>query len=521
MLGFSLTYYYFLVFPIALLGFSALRRYGQSIQFTFVTLTSLLFLALADFRSLLLLVTLVFANYHLHEYLRSGKQRKIALRLGIVYNLLPLVLLKVTPGLLGDIAPKSLSFNVLLPLGLAFYALQQITALVDIYKNPSLRMSFSAYCFYSCFFLTIVSGPIFRYQDAISQYQTRLTKRKRRYFTTKGLSLFIVGLAKFALLASPITQHLNVFFTGLTNIEGLQLTFTEGLYIIIGCLVSLYFSFSAFSDMAIGLALCFGIQLPVNFDSPLKAKTPTQYINTWHMSFIAFVRIYVFQPVFRAGKRLPIVQMEPRIMLAWSMAVFCSFFITGAWHAPTTFMMWQSALVALLIVLTQLGLSSSATSKYRFVFSGFISQGLTRLVIFTTALFFFSPTLDIAVHIVNSVITPSIISLSGTFSVLADPTSSQLLTFNGFFPNYSGFPQTWKAHLYLPTAGLSLIHLVVALGIAMSMPNTMHIFGLIHSRYASLIEFKWRLSGMQILILSVLLYLSIDALEHGQAFTYG
>lgn len=521
MLGFALSYYYFLVFPLCLAGFYLLRHQGRPRQYQSVALTSMLFLLMIDVQSFVILLALVLGNYRIHHYLRGTTYRTHWLTLGVVYNLLPLVVLKVMPGLIGDVAPKSLSFNVLLPIGLAFYALQQITALVDIHKKPSLHMPFWTYCFYSFFFLTVISGPIFRYQDAIAQYTTPISTRKQWYFTAKGLSLFIVGLAKFALIASPISEHLTIFFTGLTSIEGLQLTFTEGLYVLIGCLLSLYFSFSAFSDMAIGLALCFGLQLPVNFDSPLKAASPSQYINTWHMSFIQFIRLYIFQPAFKQGKKLPIRNIEHKIIFAWSSAVFLSFFLTGAWHAPTLFMMGQSAIVAFIIVITQLWLGSSSPAGTTSYLRGVSTKLLTQLVIFVTALFFFSPNIDAASAVITSVFTPSEISLSALMGFIIGVGQDSIVTFNGFFPNYAGFPHTWKASLYLPSAGLSLLHLAVALAIALTMPNTMHIFKLHHSQYTSMINIQWRLSLVQCVILAVVFYISIDALQHGQAFTYG
>lgn len=479
------------------------------------------FLLMIDVRSFLILITLVIVNYRLHHYLRGEKHRKYVLLAGVVFNLLPLVILKITPGLMGGVEPRTLSFNVLLPIGLAFYALQQITALVDIYKEPLLKMSFWSYCFYSFFFLTLISGPIFRYKEALSQYHKRLSKRKQWYLAVKGVSLFIVGLAKFALIASPISQHLTVFFTGLTTIEGLQLTLTEGIYIIIGCLISLYFSFSAFSDMAIGLAMCFGLQLPINFDSPLKASTPTQYINTWHMSFIQFIRLYVFQPTFAVCKKLPINNFEYKIVFAWSCAVFFSFFLTGAWHAPTLFMMVQSAIVALLIVVTQLWLSSSSNITSHISINKLASRLLTHILIFVTALFFFSPEIKVATQVLNSVIMPTEISLSAYMAVINAYDLTNIMTFNGFFPNYAGFPMAWKDSLYLPSAGLSLAHLICAFWVAVTMPNTMQIFELQQSRYRSAIDLRWRLSYMHIMLLSVMFYLSIDALGNGQAFTYG
>lgn len=481
----------------------------------------MIFLLLADLLSFVLLLVLVVSNYWLQDKVRSSVYSKYITSFAVIFNLLPLVLLKVFPELIGSTEPKSLSFNVLLPLGLAFYALQQITAIVDIYRENALRMSFVEYFFYSFFFVTVISGPIFRYKDAVIQFQRQLSPKVISYLTAKGLSLFVVGFAKLVLIATPISQYNDIFFKALLTFYNLQLTFTEAIYLVIGGILSIYFTFSAYSDMAIGLALCFGLRLPINFDSPLKAGSASAYINSWHISFVSFVRFYVFQPVFNIVKRFAINDVDMRLTLAWAFAVFASFFVTGAWHAPTAFMIGQSAVIAFFIVSIELLIRSRVALKVPVSITNAFSRILTMGVVLVTGLFFLSPNIEIAQSILSAIFSPKEVSLAQNLSNTLQIYVPHWFSFDGFFPNYNGFPDAWKTSFQFLTGGAAIIHLLLALMVALVAPNTMQIFNLHNSKYKSLIRLRWSISPLHAILISVLFFLSVISFDTQRVITYG
>lgn len=515
MLNFSFSLYYFYLFPFSLIVFYTLKSINNKFALPFLALLSVFFLFLIDWRSFLLLCSLVLVNF---LYIRLDYRMTLLQTFIILLNLLPLVLFKTETISYEEQPSLSMAFNILLPFGLAFYTLQQISAIIDTNKPDMKKMSFWQYVFFSFCFITVPAGPILTYKQAVSEYKQFSRDGIQYDEIAVGISLIIFGLAKFSLIALPMEQYLNFFFENVKS-DVISLTFTESLYIMLGSLLKLYFSFSAYSDMAIGMGLCFGIKLPVNFDSPLKASTPTTYINSWHMSFMSFIREYVFTSIFSLSRRIPLKSIQTRYTAAWAIAVFFSFFLTAVWHSPSNTMIFQGALVALILVSIELfkKISAHKSSQSLTRLGGIVTRLIVLFSIFITGLFFFSPSFDIAVQLLQNVVFPKNISLSPRLCPLVEEFNWSLLSCSSFFPSLTTsqvISASWSP-------AWAILHIAFVTFIVFFMPNSMHIFNISRSIHPSLFQLDWKRKRVAAFIFALLFFISINMLTTEKGFLYG
>lgn len=197
-----------------------------------------------------------------------------------------------------DIAMK----NLLLPLAISFFTFQQIAFLVDSYRNETKKYSFITYSLFITFFPQLIAGPIVNHQELIPQLEN-----KKNYFINmeniaKGVFIFSVGLAKKVAIADTFAIWAN---DGYANVEALN--FIEAWVTSLSYTMQLYFDFSGYSDIAIGLALIFNIKLPVNFYSPYKSRNIQEFWKSWHMTLNRFLTNYLYFPLggVKEGKFAP------------------------------------------------------------------------------------------------------------------------------------------------------------------------------------------------------------------------
>lgn len=506
---------------MALLLFYGVGRWNTKAAVRSIAALSMLFLLAIDWRSFLLLSTCVAYNYGYIKRFSTHRFSGYFLLFGVLLNIAPFIVYKLFSSAGESGMSVVVSSNSLIPFGLAFYFLQQTSVLIEAHKGKVAHLTVPEYLLFSFFFVTLPSGPVFTYRQASQQFAQWPTVQIPYNDIATGVSLFIFGLAKYCFIAQPIGQYVDVFLQTLQHVPSVSLSFTESLYTVIGCLLQLYFTFSAYSDMAIGMALCFGIRLPVNFDSPLKSGSPVGYINTWHMSFIAYVREYVFQPVFTLCKKLPIESMEKRYASAWAIGVFFTFFTTAMWHSPSTFAMSQGVFLALVLVLFELrNTLRQRKEKTRFNAVGSIAiRALTLTSAFATGVFFYAPTFDIAKQLFAYLLQPETISVDFRLAPLLGELGLPLVTFSSFFPSITHLPSQWTDGL-LFTAGWAVLHLVLAVFSVFFMPNSMQIFGLHESKHRSVLNLKWSLSVRHAVWLAMLFIFSLGLLNVDAGITY-
>jgi alginate O-acetyltransferase complex protein AlgI len=216
--------------------------------------------------------------------------------------------------------------HLTLPLGISFFTFQQIAYLVDSYKGETKEYNFLNYALFVTFFPQLIAGPIVHHKEMMPQFSKLRNKVKNYKNIALGLFIFSIGLFKKAVIADSFAAFANKGFDKLDS-----LTFIEGWATSLAYTFQLYFDFSGYTDMAIGIALLFNIKLPKNFYSPYKAKSIQDFWRRWHITLSRFLKNYVYIPL--GGNRKGKVRTYINLMT--------TFLIGGIWHgAGWTFVFW-------------------------------------------------------------------------------------------------------------------------------------------------------------------------------------
>lgn len=308
-----------------LLGGSGCHRLAIS----WLVAASLFFYGYWNLWYLPLIVLSVLFNY-LAGVALSREKHKWVLVVGIALNLGLLGYFKYANFLIENLPFLSLSaLHVVLPIAISFLTFEQIAYLVDTYKGDAPESTFLRYCLFVTFFPRLIAGPIVRAREILPQMdRPSFLSFSTTQFAT-GLTLFVIGLVKKVLFADHVASYATHVF--LAAEQGMTLTFWEAWGGVLAFTVQIYFDFSGYSDMAIGLARMFGISLPLNFNSPYKSCNIIDFWRRWHMTLSRFLRDYLYIPLGgdREGKARQYVNLMLTMLLA------------GLWHgAGWTFVAW-------------------------------------------------------------------------------------------------------------------------------------------------------------------------------------
>lgn len=216
--------------------------------------------------------------------------------------------------------------SILLPVGISFYTFMQIAWLTDIYRHGGYRYNFLTYGLYVTFFPYVISGPIAYHREIIPQLEAQDKKRINWANIRRGLFIFSIGLFKKAAIADTLAVIADGGFAA----AGAP-TFTEAWLTSLSYTMQLYFDFSGYTDMAIGVALLFNIDIPANFNSPYKSTSIQEFWRRWHITLSRFLRDYIYIPL--GGNRRGDFRTLANLMV--------TFLIGGLWHgAAWTFVFW-------------------------------------------------------------------------------------------------------------------------------------------------------------------------------------
>jgi alginate O-acetyltransferase complex protein AlgI len=261
---------------------------------------------------------------------RKGFSKKSILIFGIVFNLLLLGYFKYTDFLIENF---NLAFNsnaellnLTLPLAISFFTFQQIAYLVDSYRQETKEYDFLNYALFVTFFPQLIAGPIVHHKEMMPQFAKTRNKVKNYQNIATGLFIFSIGLFKKVVIADTFAVWATQGFDVATTLNLFEAWATSLSYTF-----QLYFDFSGYTDMAIGLALLFNIRLPVNFNSPYKATNIQDFWRRWHITLSRFLRDYVYIPL--GGNKKGSFRTYNNLM--------ATFVIGGLWHgAGWTFIFW-------------------------------------------------------------------------------------------------------------------------------------------------------------------------------------
>ena len=310
---FSSFVFIFAFMPLALLGFLLAVRIGPRTAALWLVLASLSFYGYWRIEFLPLLLVSIGFNFGIGWALsrtmeRPGLQNLIFLT-GISADLLALVYFKYAVALAVSLGFRSVAGtpfdDIILPLGISFFTFTQIGYLVDVKQGVAKTRGALSYVLFVTFFPHLIAGPILHNREMMPQFADPATWRVDSGNFAVGLTIFCLGLAKKVVLADPLSADVAANFAQAGS-AGLITSW----YAVIGYSLQLYFDFSGYSDMAIGLARMFNIRFPLNFNSPYKATTVIDYWQRFHMTLTRFITMYIFSPMalwitrWRAGRGL-------------------------------------------------------------------------------------------------------------------------------------------------------------------------------------------------------------------------
>jgi alginate O-acetyltransferase complex protein AlgI len=239
-----------------------------------------------------------------------------------------------------------------LPLGISFYTFVQITYVVDVFRGAPVERNPIRYALFVTFFPHLIAGPILHHTDLLPQFRSDPERKQTELFFAAGLSIFVIGLFKKVVLADPLAPYADAAFDAARN--GTDVMLAQAWIGLMAYTFQLYFDFSGYSDMAVGLAAMFGIRLPINFFSPYKAANIREFWQRWHMTLSRFLRDYVYIPL--GGSRRGSFRRYANLLV--------TMLIGGLWHgAGWTFVLWGG--VHGLMIVIHRGFAGSALSRLR------------------------------------------------------------------------------------------------------------------------------------------------------------
>jgi alginate O-acetyltransferase complex protein AlgI len=324
--------------PITLAGFFFLAPQSHRLAALWLAAASLFFYGWWNPVFVVLILASITTNYAFgyaigHARLHSEGQAKTILTIAVVANLGLLACFKyanlfiVTTSKLTDV--EWAATEIILPLGISFFTFTQIAFLVDAYRGIAREYSFIHYVLFVAYFPHLIAGPVLHHKQMMPQFGHSSTYRVNIENINVGLTIFIIGLAKKVLLADQFALYANPVFdaTG----QGGEPKLFEAWIGALAYTLQLYFDFSGYSDMAIGLSRMFNIKLPLNFHSPYKAPNIIEFWRRWHMTLSVFLRDYLYVPL--GGNRNGIVRRYLNLMI--------TMLLGGLWHgAGWTFVLW-------------------------------------------------------------------------------------------------------------------------------------------------------------------------------------
>ncbi|MBQ3791298.1 MAG: MBOAT family protein [Lachnospiraceae bacterium] len=330
------SFYFILVFlPVTLLLYHGIGSRNRSAARLLLLAASFLFCGLSDLWSLFILLAQIlvgvfFSVHILRAGSRSARARHLLI-LAVTLQIAALAYFKYMGFLVGSIGillnRDMVWQNLILPIGISYTTFTQIAFLADCYRG-TIREAVSpvTYALYLAFFPRLVQGPITAGTDLLTELSGDSGGRVTAEGLADGLVLFVLGLSKKIFLADLFGRPVDFAFHSIPFLSTLDI-----LIVILSYSFQIYFDFSGYSDMAIGIARMFGYTLPVNFNSPYRADSITDFWRRWHMSLTGFLREYIYFPL--GGSRKGPARTCLNILIVY--------LLSGLWHgANWTFLLW-------------------------------------------------------------------------------------------------------------------------------------------------------------------------------------
>jgi alginate O-acetyltransferase complex protein AlgI len=492
---FSSYTFLFQFLPVTVLAFAAARRHSPRAGILVLAGASLFFYGAWRPIYLLLLLASVGVNYGLGLRMEDPLRRRAIGTFGVVLNLALLCYFKYTNFILDSLNTLTgapLPFvNIILPLGISFFTFQQIAYLVDVMRGAKVERDIVSYTLFVSFFPHLIAGPLVHHAEMIPQFKRGRTGRSS-VLAARGLAIFAAGLFKKVVIADNLAQFVSPVFAHLD--AGGGVTPSWAWLATSAYTLQIYFDFSGYSDMAVGLALLFGIRLPVNFRSPYKATSIVDFWRRWHITLSRFLRDYLYIPL--GGNRLGELRRYLNLLV--------TMLLGGLWHgAGWNFLIW-GGLHGLYLCVNHLWQAWRGGRPSSSVLAKGVSWAITFAAVVLAWVFFRAKTLDGAWQMLSS-----LFGFAAGSSAYASPGILRLMD----LPLLVGEP-------ILLAIGAAAVAL--ALAIALGLPNVPQLFGYREYRRApertSLL--RWRPNAMWALVSALALAISLFGMWQRLEFLY-
>ncbi|SDA70320.1 alginate O-acetyltransferase complex protein AlgI [Butyrivibrio sp. INlla18] len=345
-MGFN-SFTFILVFlPILLLGWYALNRFEKhTVADIFLILMSLYFYYSFGAMFLVILLVSIAVNYSLSMLLEHWHQPKLIKIVGVLFNLALLFYFKYLGFFIDNVNALTgaalTAKEILMPIGISFFTFGQISFIVDRANGEAPHYPFLKYVMYTVYFPKLIQGPIAFHKEMIDQFNDASLRKYDSDRFAKGLMSFIIGLSKKVILADTLAGAVNYGFKYTYYLDTLTV-----IVVMLAYTFQIYLDFSGYCDMANGVSMMLGYELPVNFNSPYKASSAKELWQRWHMTLSRFFIKYVYIPLggSRKGKLRTVIN------------VLIVFVLSGLWHgAGWTYICW-GLMQGLLVVWDDIGI---------------------------------------------------------------------------------------------------------------------------------------------------------------------
>ena len=338
----SFTFIFFYL-PITVVGFFWLSRYSYTLSAGWLASASIVFYGYWDYHYIPLLLSSICFNFWMGLKIAFSDKpfRKLWLIFAIISNLLLLGYFKYADFFISTVnyisSANVQTLSIILPIGISFYTFTQIAFLVDTYEGKVKEYRFIHYLLFDTYFPHLIAGPVLHHKEMMPQFADSRIYRFSQSDFAVGITIFCIGLAKKVLIADNLAPYANNLFNEADSSPSLLIAWGG----VLAYTFQLYFDFSAYSDMAIGLSRLFGVNLPLNFNSPYKSRNISEFWRRWHMTLSRFLRDYLYIPL--GGNRVGLFKQYRNLMTVMLLG--------GLWHgAGWSFVIWGGLHGAYLII---------------------------------------------------------------------------------------------------------------------------------------------------------------------------
>ncbi|EKD55082.1 MAG: hypothetical protein ACD_60C00027G0008 [uncultured bacterium] len=492
---FNSYFFIFLFLPVTLLLFFFAAKWNRQWALSVLLIASFIFYSWYNYHYGIILFFSIGVNFFISKNIikiSAAKIKKYFLHLGLIFNLGLLGYFKYMNFFIQNI--NSLIhhqinlFNITLPLGISFFTFTQIAFLVDSYRGLVQEYKFLNYALFVSYFPHLIAGPIIHHMEVMPQFEKSTIFKVNHRNLLVGLTIFAIGLFKKVIIADYLARLVTPVF----DIHSSFISTTDAWIGALAYTFELYFDFSGYSDMAVGLSLLLGIKLPINFYSPYKSANIIEFWRRWNMTLSRFLRNYLYIPL--GGNRKGPVRRYINLMI--------TMILGGLWHgASWTFITW-GCLHGLYLCINHGWISLKKVLKIS-NHGGYIVHHTSKLITFVAIViawvFFRAPDFTVAFQILHAMF----------LNIFTDPFSWCFLNALRFFSVEKIFTVIAISFVmigFLPNT----YQLLSRIKVALSIPK--------ESYYLSILV--WKPNFLWDVIISIIFVIDILCIQSSSTFLY-